>query len=531
MIEFPSFRDLFNTYSAKLKEQIPSIDPTILSSWALAFGRGCSASAYSIVILCKELLRQFNPITATGEFLELWASYDGLTRIEESPSLGVIRVYGVDGTAIPANEEWVSDTNGLLYANAASSSIGPQDTDTPAIALSQLTFSGTTITASSFVQHGLKVGDFIRIEGAIEPEYNGIQEITVILNDFQFEYEVSVPPPNNATGGPFTATPIIAIEEISGNGVIATVTTPAPHQLVTGQYVVIGETGFPSYDGIFEITVTSDTEFTYPLLDNPPTSAQGVINSIHANVTIQSEVTGPQTVLGVDSLFTYQGSTVGINPSAKTLEGIQGGTNTETDEQLKSRMLLSRSSQEGVFTNDQITLAALLIAGNTRVFIQNPDTEQVGDPDAVLPGQVRVYFLRDNDPLGPLPTGSIIALTKQSIIDNGRLPAEMWADDLQVRSPELLPVDITMTNVVPNTATMRTAIKDQFNAYFTDEASFGIDLDNDVLRGVVIGTQDLSSGNPEESFIISFDWVDAVETVGKNQLPVLGTLTVNGTEV
>jgi hypothetical protein len=100
--------------------------------------------------------------------------------------------------------------------------------------------------------------------------------------------------------------------------------------------------------------------------------------------------------------------------------------------------------------------------------------------------------------------------------------------DLFVSAPVQYDVDIVMTNVTPDTATMRTAIRNQLEAYFTDADVFGVNLDNDRLRGIVAQTQDLATGDPTTAFITNFDWTPVSETIASNELPLLGTLTING---
>jgi uncharacterized phage protein gp47/JayE len=528
-MEFPSFRDLFNTFSAKFKELIPTADPTIKGSWAGAFGKGSAAMAYTLVILAKQVVKQFNPLTATGIFLELWASYDNLTRLDDSVSFGDINVFGPLGTILPSGSIWAGDQSGLNYSSTTSSEIVSQDAG-PAITVNSLARSAQIVTAVTNFAHGLSTGDWVKISGANETEYNGSYQVTS-FDSITFTYTIIGTPSTPATGTPFSAIPVIALAGLSWEDGIATGVTEADHQFQDGQYVSIANAGFSNYDGVWQVTIVDSTTFTFELVASTANTLIGNINSVHASIFIQGDTTGPETTVAPNGTLTYQGAVLNVEPTAITIEGLLGGADAETDEQLRERMLLSRSTQEGVFTNDQIELAARLINGNTRIFIQNPDSDSLVDADPVLPGQVRVYVIRDNDPLGLVPSGAILQRTKLSIIENGKLPGEMWPDDLFVLVPTLLPVDITMSDVKPNTASMRSALKSQFNAYFTDEGTFGEDLDNDVLRGVAIQTQDLNAGSPIDSFIVGFTWAGVTESVSKDELPVLGVLTINGVVV
>jgi uncharacterized phage protein gp47/JayE len=532
-MNFPSFSDMFNTFSSKVKEIKPGVDPTVMGSWALAFGRGISAAAYSIVILAKEVLRQFNPLTSTGEFLELWSSYDNITRLDDSASSGIIWVYGTNSTVVPASTTWAGQENGLLYTNTASSVIAPQDTDTLPISIINLTRVGFVITADTSFPHGLTAGETAKISGAIETDYNGSYVVTPDGgNTYRFTYTIGATPTTPATGDTIQAVPVIAISSISWLAGVVTVVTVNANGFIDGQEISINDTLPVGYRGIYTMTRVNATTFTYPLVGDPGASTtEGNVQSVHAVVNVQSSDTGPETVVDILGPLDLQDVIVGVETVAYTPYGIQGGALAETDDVLRSRLLTSRFAQEGVFTNDQITLAALLINGNTRVYIQNPTASSTSDPDPVLPGQVRVYIIRDNDPLGPIPTGGILADTKRSILENGRLPAEMSSEDVFVAAPVQLDINVTLNNVTPDTSTMRTAIRLQLEAYFNDSDIFGSDLDNDTLRGVVSLTQDLATGDPTTAFITSFDWITVSETVASNELPILGTLTVNGIAV
>jgi len=63
-----------------------------------------------------------------------------------------------------------------------------------------------------------------------------------------------------------TSTGVKTISSITYAGLVATLTTATAHGLATGQYVSITGTTPAAYGGVFEITVTGATTFTYNLL-------------------------------------------------------------------------------------------------------------------------------------------------------------------------------------------------------------------------------------------------------------------------
>jgi uncharacterized phage protein gp47/JayE len=370
-IQWETFQSLFKAYKDKVQEEKPSIDPTIKGSFSRAFGLGIAAVGYAHVILQKALLKQFFPQTSTGIFLELWASYDGIFKLGEVGSSGNIKVYGVEGTIVPASNSWLSDA-GVIYSNTSASSI--VDTN----------------------------------DGSLEP--------------------------------------------------------------------------------------------------------------IYALVLVESTTTGLSTNLDPFSDLTLQATIPDILPDAISDEyGLRGGADDETDESLLSRLLLSRSTQEGVFTPSQVILAALSVPGNTRVYLTKPNG------GTILPGQIKVKFLRDDDPISIIPSPSIIATTKQAILDNGKLPANSWESDIFVDAPDLVSVDFTFSELTPNTGTMQNSITNSLDAYFTDEAEVGVTVDLDIIRAVVKNTQDLETGDFVKSFSISLPSGNVL--ISEDELPQLGITT------
>ena len=86
---------------------------------------------------------------------------------------------------------------------------------------------------------------------------------------------------------------------------------------------------------------------------------------------------------------------------------IGGGTDQETEESLRARMLGRIQNPVAHFNVAAITEKAKVIPGVTRVFVQE-----------VTPaiGQVTTYFMRDNE-ISPIPTGSEVTKVKDSILE------------------------------------------------------------------------------------------------------------------
>lgn len=426
-LTFPSLQSLVGSASAEIRKRIPSVDPTIFSSWAGIFVNSSAISAFSLVPVLRDLERMLFPQTATGSFLELWAGWEGLQRLAATNSTGNIVQPAPLSTVIPLN---------TLYRTSG----GEEFSTTEAQSAEQISNSVISLTRS---------------------------------------------------------------------GTTATATTSADHNLATGLNVTISGSLVTEYNGEFEIVVTGHRTFTYEIQGSPVTPATGTIvaETIAATIPVRSNGTGSSLNVAASSSLSLSSTIAGVSSSALVpFDGLTGGTDEETDALLRARVLLSRSTLEGVFTERQIRQAALSVNGNTRVFVVRPTLNFEPRPLSVgvlpAPGQVVVYFLRDNDQ-NIIPSQTVINQTKQAIIENGRLPAHVPESNLGVFAPNLKPVDFSFASISPDTSTMRSAVQSQIEAFFEDQVEFEQDLDNADYLGAINNTRDSVTGQVLESFSLS----------------------------
>jgi subtilisin-like proprotein convertase family protein len=83
------------------------------------------------------------------------------------------------------------------------------------------------------------------------------------------------------------------VQSISVSGSTATVTTAAPHGYTTGTRLTISGATDPAYNGLFTITVTGPSSFTYQLAATPAGPASGTIT---ASPLHDLQLVGPQVV-------------------------------------------------------------------------------------------------------------------------------------------------------------------------------------------------------------------------------------------
>lgn len=446
-LTYPTFDDLSAQIRAEFRKQLPDVDPTVFGSWARAFADGNAVLALNIMFLVRDLEQQLFPQTATGDFLDIWGGYEGLTRTPETPATGPVTVTGTAGVVIPASTSFTG-SNGVAYNSVAVATITAVNQS-----ISSLTRSGSLVTATLTSEHDLANGVEVTVSGATEPEYNGTYAVTVI-STLEFTYTISGTP-----------------------------TTPA--------------TGSPEYD-----------------VDLAAVTVEALNTGTDTNLESGAQLAFDTPIANADS------------PGIVQFDGLTGGASEETDEAYRERILLSRSIIEGVFTPDQIRLAALSVAGNTRAFVKKPTLSVCaggsGSATDPVPGQCSVFILRDNDP-SIIPSQTILDTTKAVIIEDGAMPAHMSEVDLFVEAPTLVSTDFDFTALSPDTPTMRSAVLAQLQAFFDDTVDFEQDVTEASYLGAIQATQDLETGAFIVSFTLSTPSGDI--SVSDGEIATLGTVS------
>lgn len=320
----------------------------------------------------------------------------------------------------------------------------------------------------------------------------------------------------------------LLVTSLTRSGTTATAGTSTPHMLATGMQTTISGAVETAYNGLVTVTVTGENSFTYQVAGAPSTPATGTITetSNFASLNVQAVTTGPATNM-------LAGATLNVNlANLSSLAYVQfgalgGGADLELDDDYRDRIIESRSNISGVFTEDQIKIAARTIPGNTRVFVKRPVTA-LGSGTQGLPsyspaaGQVVVIIVRDND-ANIIPTQSVLDQTKDAIITLGKLPAHTRADDVFVLAPVAQVVNFTFTAISPNTQTMKTSIRNQLIAFFQDTVTFEEDIPSASYNGAIQNTRDTVTGDRLVSFTLSAPPGSIV--VADGNIPVLGTVT------
>jgi len=306
----------------------------------------------------------------------------------------------------------------------------------------------------------------------------------------------------------------VNIDDLTRSGSTATAVLPSDHGLANGVSVTIAGASASEFNITAVITVTAADEFQYQVVGTPAdeigTSATASFTI--AGVDIDSVDFGASQNLDAGTNLSLQSPIVGVDDTMVVDFGaIGGGTDQESTEALRGRMLDKIQNPVAHFNVAAITEKAKEIAGVTRVFVQE-----------ITPaiGQVTIYFMRDNDD-DPIPSGSEITSVKDNILTIN--PANTSDNDVIVLAPTAVPTGFTFSSLTPNTSTMQTAINANLAQFFDERTDVGVNVDEDAYRAAVFNTVDTVTGDVVQTFSLSSPSGDIAIAAG--EIGTLGSVT------
>lgn len=437
-IDIGNLQTIINNINADVRSGLPALDPSIPGSAIKVITEALAARSFDNRQLIAQLIQQAFPQTAIGEFLELWAGYDGLTRNAAKISSGSLTVVGTVGIDVPGASLLLSKSDVILKTEATVTIASIQTT------ITSLTFLGSTVTAITASDHNLASGVSPTISGANETGYNGTFKVTVIDN-LKFTYQ----PTTNPTISPATGTILVA------------------------------------FDG--------------------------------AVVKVESQSSGLDQNIGAGAIATFSSPIAGVDSTTFVRpDTIDGGTDAETDDNLRTRILESRAAINSLFSADSLTELAKTVAGVTRVFVK--ETTLV---TTTVVGAATVYFMRDGDD-SPIPSGTDITNVNTAL--QAVRPANMLETDFLVLAPTAVLVPVTIGSISPDTTTMRTSIANVLKEFFSSQVDFEKDVLVDRIKAALFNAQDTDTGDFLSTFVLTVPSVNV--TVVNGAIGTLGTVTI-----
>lgn len=310
---------------------------------------------------------------------------------------------------------------------------------------------------------------------------------------------VPVGTPWTANGITYTSTQdvTIATQQLAGVSSIvsadrARFETPGPHDLATGQTLTFTGCVDAALNGSFSIEVMDATTIEYDVFGagGAPLEPNPRATGTWASVTVTAGVTGPSGNLGTAATLGLAGSVAGLDTlAAVTFEGVADGSDIETLESWRRRVLAALGTDFGTFSADEIAIVARTVPGVTRVFVRKPT--RVPTDGYPLEGQVRVSFLREHDS-DPIPSALEVSQVRAAL--SGIIPAHMVPEDCEVLAPQRYALNVRFRSISPDTGGMRAAITASLRQYLTEEATWGGTLPIEGLRCAIRAAYDARTG-------------------------------------
>ena len=280
--------------------------------------------------------------------------------------------------------------------------------------------------------------------------------------------------------------------------------------------------GFAQFNGIATTVLPAGSALTRQ--DGTPytTTADGTVDGTGVLlVPILADVNGAFTDCDDGTPISIDQPPAGINAAGATVGPTTGGSDQETQADMRTRMLFKYASPpQGGAASDYIEWA-LEVPGCTRAWIE---------PQGQGPGSVVVYpmfdvvnaanggFPHGTDGVAALETRGTVATGDQLAVANYIFPLRPVTALVWVAAPAPLAVNITLAALDPDTVETTAAITASLNDMFLAVGE---------IAGTIYPSQlyDAISSTPGVNRFVMQAPVAAV-TAGATQLPVLGTLTV-----
>lgn len=513
-LDIPSVQTIFDRKASDVITELNDLDPFLRNSLLRAqlVGDSNTASELYNTLLQLQILTFWD--TTFGTELERWAAIYGINRNAATIATGAVTFTGVNSTLVPLNTTF-SATNGEQYQTTVAKTI-----TTTVIPVSSVTRSGSTVTVTTTIDHGLASSMSVVIAGATETDYNGTQTIVVTGLD-TFTYTISATPSTPATGT-ITATATyanIACESLNfgSNANLESGDSVSLSSPIAG----VDDPGRVSYVGI---TGGTDEESDDSLRTRFLFKLQNPIANFNANaIKLKAlEVSGTTRVW----VQTPDDLNVTLSVTGITRSDVFAKVNLPSHGLFDGQIVTIAGANETEYNLTDVR--TLLIDDDNFGYIVSgsPTTPATGtitaDVAITSPGQVRVFFVRDNDGSGSaiLPSAGEVLAVLNKILEIK--PAQVVQENVIVNAPTANTVDFTFTALSPNTTAMQTAITASLESFFASGTNVAEDLTEDTYKSIIKSTQD-SGGNTVDSFTLSSPSGDV--SIGVSELPILGTIT------
>ena len=188
------------------------------------------------------------------------------------------------------------DATSFTYVMASVPATNATTVGTYSVAASVIgsaSYSGTLASIVTNTAHGLITGNQVTVSGFTPSDFNGTFIVTV-LNTTSFTYTMATTPVVIPTTiGSYVVT-VQTMSTMVKTGIVATLTTPVNHDLVSGDVVTISGAVPSQYNGTYYVIVLSPTTFGYVMAAIPVSNATttGTYATYQGSYSINFVITG-----------------------------------------------------------------------------------------------------------------------------------------------------------------------------------------------------------------------------------------------
>jgi len=176
-----------------IQRELFGSNPFLANSWLRALSVSQSNRVFDFYLQLEGAVGENLPDTATGLFLERWASIFGLGRLPGAAGSGNLAITGTVGSSVNATILYQSP-EGISYVVNAAGTITAQSLSVTLIS------TGLVATATTASAHGLSANIPVTISGANEVDYNVTNAAITVLTPTTFTYTMANDPVSPATG-------------------------------------------------------------------------------------------------------------------------------------------------------------------------------------------------------------------------------------------------------------------------------------------------------------------------------------------
>ena len=190
-----------------LSNSNPWLEESFIRALCVALGR----RTFDYYAVLKDAMKQMFPATASGEYLQFWATLKNMLPLDASAATGKVTFTGNVGTAIPSGT--IVEIGGMEYETDADATIAAVSRT-----VDSLTASGTVGTCVTDDDHEFAVGNVVTIAGANETAWNDDWTIIAVPSAKSFQVTVPLAILSPATGT-ITASADVATGDVTSSEV------------------------------------------------------------------------------------------------------------------------------------------------------------------------------------------------------------------------------------------------------------------------------------------------------------------------